>query len=147
VRFGYVVFDGAAFEFDQHHKQGTEGMRALLFLVTDSQGAPVDIVAWSRQENRTATWLNRAWALGEETVFAPRLAEHGALPVWRTPLEWLKAERKGICLLRPRSAAYYLESAGPILAQDAAHGSELRALLTRPAPRILVPSSSRQKAA
>ena len=51
-----------------------EAVRALLFLVTDRQGAGRDLVAWTPQDGRLTTWLNRAWALGEERVLAPRLS-------------------------------------------------------------------------
>jgi hypothetical protein len=147
VRSGYVVFDELGFEFEQHHRYGTEGVRAFLFLVTDGQGVARDVVAWSPSLNRLTTWLNRAWALGEEAVYRPRLSPQGELPVWRSPVGWLKARRKGLCLVRPKAAAYYLDDAGPLLAEDTAHGAELKQLLTRPAPRILIPSSPNKKAA
>ena len=147
VRSGYVVFDELGFEFEQHHRHGEEGVRAFLFLVTDGQGVARDVVAWSPSLNKLTTWLGRAWALGEEAVYRPRLSPHGELPVWRSPVEWLKARRKGLCLVRLKAAAHYLDDAGPLLAEDAAHGAELKQLLTRPAPRILIPSSLNKKVA
>ena len=147
VRSGYVVFDELGFEFEQHHRHGAEGVRAFLFLITDGQGVARDVVAWSPSLNRLTTWLGRAWALGEEAVYRPRLSPQGELPVWRSPMGWLKARRKGLCLVRPKAAAHYLDDAGPLLAEDTAHGSELKQLLTRPAPRILIPSSPNKKVA
>jgi hypothetical protein len=147
VRSGYIVFDELGFEFEQHHHHGEEGVRAFLFLVTDGEGVARDVVAWSPFLNKLTTWLNRAWALGEEAVYRPRLSPQGGLPVWRSPVGWLKARRKGLCLVRPKAAAHYLDDAGPLLAEDAAHGAELKQLLTRPAPRILIPSSPNKKAA
>ncbi len=146
VRAAYVVFDEASFEFEQHHKHGVEGVRALCFLVTDSHGQACDVVAWAPQIGKLATWLNRAWALGEEAALRPRLSEDGGLPVWRSPVGWLRARRKGLCLVRPTAAAHYLDCAGPLIAEDATHGAELKQLLTRPAPRILVPSPSKKAA-
>ncbi len=147
VRAGHVVFDDLGFEFEHHTKIETEVVRALLFLVTDHQGVARDVVAWAPGLGKLTTWLGRAWALGEETIYQPRLSEHGALPVWRSAADWLRARRKGICLVRPRAAAHYLCDAGPLLAEDADHGAELKQLLTRPAPRILIPSLRLQKAA
>jgi hypothetical protein len=141
VGAGYVVFDEYGFEFEQHTKHGTEGTRAFLFLVTDHQGVARDVVAWAPQLSKLTTWLGRAWALGEEKINDPRLTDHGALPVHRTPVCWLKARREGICLVRPQAAAHWLCDAGPLLAEDEAHGEELDQILTRPAPRILIPSS------
>lgn len=146
VKASYVVFDNSSFEFEHHHKHGVEGVRAFLFLIADRHGAAMDVVAWAPQLGKLATWLNRAWALGEETTLQPRLSEDGGLPVWRSPLGWLRARRKGLCLVRPHAAVHYLDCAGPLLAEDAAHGAELRQLLTRPAPRILVPSPFKKAA-
>jgi hypothetical protein len=146
VRAGYVVFDELGFEFEQHDKHGTEGTRAFLFLITDHQGVARDVVAWAPQLGKLTTWLGRAWALGEETIYRPRLTDHEALPVHRTPTGWLKARREGICLVRPAAAAHYLCDTGPVLAEDEAHGEELDQILTRPAPRILIPSSQFKKA-
>lgn len=146
IRAGYVHFDNGSFEFDQHH-QIEGGVPAYLFLVRNRWGEANDIVAWSPYLNQLATWLNRAWALGEETIYDPRLSDHGGLFVWRSPIGWLKVNREGICLVRPPAAAHYLDAAGPLIAEDAAHGVELDRLLTRRAPRILIPSRSIKKAA
>ncbi len=146
VRASYVHFSHNQFEFD-HHLQGKDGEPVYLFLSHNGWGEANDIVAWSPSSGRLATWLGRAWALGEETIYRPRLSNHGALPVWRSAADWLRARREGICLLRPKAAAHYLCDAGPLLAEDTTHGEELRRLLTRPAPRILVPSSKLRKVA
>jgi hypothetical protein len=146
VGAGYVIFDEHGFEFEHHSKHGAEGTRAFLFLVTDHQGVARDIVAWAPQLGKLTTWLNRAWALGEETIYSPRLTDHGALPVHRSPVGWLQARREGICLVRPQAAAHYLDDASPLLAEDDNHGGELKRLLTRPAPRILVHVSNLRKA-
>jgi hypothetical protein len=146
IRAGYVVFDDAGFEFE-HHTDTEAGVRAYLILITDHQGVARDVVAWVPKQRRLTTWLGRAWALGEEAVFSPRMSEHQALPVWRSPINWLRAGRKGVCLVRPQAAVHYLHDAGPLLAEDAAHGAELKQLLTRPAPRIIIPASSIKKAA
>jgi hypothetical protein len=49
-------------------------------------------------------------------------------------------------LIRPVAAAYFLDDAGPLLAEDLAHASELRQLLTRTGPRILVRAPDRRAA-
>jgi hypothetical protein len=140
LKAGYVVFDQHGFEFEHHSSLGTEGTRASLFLVTDPWGTALDIVAWCSKTGRLATWLGRAWAIGEDTIYRPRLSDHGALPVWRDPVRYLQANREGIVIVRPHAAALYLEDVGPPLAEDTLHGLELEELLTRPCPRILVPT-------
>jgi hypothetical protein len=74
------------------------------------------------------------------------MSEHAGLPVWRSPIGWLRARRKGLCLVRPKAAVHFLTDASPLLAEDAAHGAELKHLLTRPAPRILIPSPIKKAA-
>jgi hypothetical protein len=140
LKAGYVVFGQDGFEFEHHSPLGTEGTRAFLFLVTDPWGTALDIVAWCSKTGQLATWLGRAWAIGEDTLYDARLSDHGALPVWRNPLRYLQANREGIVIVRPHAAALYLEDAGPPLAEDALHGLGLEELLTRPRPRILVPA-------
>ncbi len=140
LKVGHVVFGEHGFEFEHHSPLGTEGTRAFLFLVTDPWGAALDIVAWCSKTGRLATWLGRAWAVGEDTIYRPRLSDHGGLPVWRDPLRYLQGNREGIVIIRPHAAALYLDDAGPLLAEDALHGLELEELLTRPCPRILVPA-------
>jgi hypothetical protein len=138
LKAGYVVFGQHGFEFEQHCPPGVEGMLALIFLILNRQGEAWDMVAWCSRTGQLASWLGRAWAIGEETIYRPRLSDHGALPVWRDPLRLLQANHEGIVIVRPRAAALYLEDAGPLLAEDALHGLELEKLLTRPRPRILV---------
>jgi hypothetical protein len=148
IRGGYIVRCGSQFQFEQHAKYGRPE-RAFLFLVADVHGAPADVVAWQPAVNSLATWRGLAWALGQETIYRPRLDEHGALKVHPSPLEWLRDNCRGIVLIRPSVAAAHLGDAGPLLVDSADFGAELRAALTRPAPRILVtmPGASRRGAA
>jgi hypothetical protein len=149
VRAGYVVRVGATdFELEQHTDRG-KPERAYLFLIVDAHGAPLDIVAWQPAVCWLGTWRNLAWALNQDSIYRPRLDEHGALKVHPTPLEWLRDGCRGIVLIRPSLAAAYLGDAGPLLVDDAEFGAELRAALTRPAPGILVtmPDASRRGAA
>jgi hypothetical protein len=140
LRAGHVVFGQHDFELEQHCPPGVEGMRALIFLILDQQGEAWDMVAWCSRTGQLASWLCRAWAIGEDTIYEPRLSDHGALPIWRDPLRLLQANREGIVLVRPRAAVQYLADAEPLLAEDTWHGEELQQILTRPCPRIIVPA-------
>jgi hypothetical protein len=142
IRAGYVLFVGpASFEFEQHTTASEEGTRVLLFLVRDATEQPIDIVAWDRLTGRTGTWLNRAWALGQNQLLRPRLTAHGGLSIWRDPLQWLCEGQEGLVLIRSSAAAYQLDEAGPLVVDTVRHGAELRQLLTRRGPRILVRST------
>ena len=145
VLAGMVVVDGPA-GFSFAAKATLMRQRAFLIAVKDEDGRFLDIAAWQPAKSWVGLWLGRAWALGQARVHAPRLGEEGALPVWRSPLNWLRAGREGIVLIRPGAAAYFLDDAGPLLAEDMAHASELRRLLTRTGPRILVRAPDRRAA-
>ena len=79
----------------------TDAERAFLIAVEDEDGRFLDIAAWQPMRSWVGLWLGRAWALGQARVHDPRLGEEGALPVWRSPLNWLRAGREGIVLIRP----------------------------------------------
>lgn len=137
MRVTHVHFEGAHFEFEHHHtRDGAEP--AYVFLILDQHGDALDIVAWSPATGKVATWLGRAWALGQERINAPRLTDHGGLVVHRSPDGWLKARQEGIFVIQSHAAASRLEDAGPLLAEDFEHLLELRRLLARPGPRVLV---------
>lgn len=110
-------------------------------LIAQNYGGPVDIVAWQPKTNRIALWLNRAIALGEEQFWGPRF-DDAPLPVWRTPMKWLAAGRRGLVILHPRQAFHLLGNLPAIVAEDLEHGTELELLLTPPKPttQILVPA-------
>jgi hypothetical protein len=145
VLAGNVVIDRpTGFSFAQDAE--TDGHRAFLIAIHDEDGRWLDIAGWQPARSWTGLWLGMAWALGQDRVHHPRVGEGGALPVWRSPLSWLRAGRDGIVLIRPMVAAYFLDDAGPLLAEDVAHAAELRRLLTRTGPRILVRASDRRAA-
>ena len=81
---------------------------------------------WTPQDGRVATWLNRAWALGEEKVFTSAPFSQDEVACVAHAPRLAPANGKGICLVRPQVAAHYLDCAGPLLAEDAVHGAELK---------------------
>ncbi|WP_162560585.1 hypothetical protein [Methylobacterium durans] len=120
-----------------HVKVG--GERALLILVIGFGGQPVDIAAWDPGSGRLATWLDKAWALGQDMQFRLRCQPAEPLPIRRDALSWLKADRHGLVLIRSRLATEHLRGAGPLLAEDVAHGRALKKELASPTPTILIP--------
>ena len=133
--FAQVWFDqDGLFELD------LEGKGALIFLVRDADGPPTDLVAWRPNAGTLGTWLGRAAILGNP--YGPRLRADSALPVWRSPLGWLKASMTGVCIVHDERSARLLEGLGPLLAEDVEHGLALSGSLAIPAPRILVPEEA-----
>ena len=139
---GIVYRSDGSFEFaiDTGHRRITQ---AFTILATTTFGA-VDIVAWQPETNQIASWLNRAFALGEEQIWAPRLGDE-PLPIWRTPLNWLRAGRKGIVILRPEVACLQLDCVSGVCAEDFAHAEALERILFPPKPKtkIYLPDKAR----
>jgi hypothetical protein len=107
----------------------------------------IDLVAWApKTGGRIALWLGRGFALGEAQIFGPHLEP---FPIWRSPLGWLKAGRRGIVSLRPSAAYVMLADVPSFLVEDIDHGRELDRTLTPPRPtgRILVTQAKTGRAA
>ncbi|GLS23527.1 hypothetical protein GCM10007874_65480 [Labrys miyagiensis] len=123
--------------FDTSFRGDEEGEGALIFLCRDLEGEPEDMLAWNPRSDARYRWLGRAALLGAQNVTEPRYLG-ATLPVWRTPLGWLKSGRRGVVILDAVKAAGHLADCGSLGAEDAAHARDLARLLARPAPRILV---------
>jgi hypothetical protein len=132
-----VLFDGRFFDIAHPDEAGVS---AFILPVRNQFEDMIDVLAW--RGGKICTLLGRAWILGEENLYAPRIIHGGALPVWRSPLPWLMAERTGVVILDYQKAALNALDFGPLLAEDAAHRAFLRQRLTIPLPRILLPSSA-----
>lgn len=154
LRAGHVIWlPQQRFAFQQHlpaSHADVGGEPAVLILVADPGGRAVDIAAWVPATGRLASWLGRAWALGQAACDRP--TSHASalepLPVWPDPIGWLNAGQHGLVLLGLHAAAAHLRAAGPLLAQSLAHGRQLRSVLPGRTPRILVttPSAHRRAA-
>jgi hypothetical protein len=121
-----IMLDGFVFDFADE-VDGTP-IDAMIFIGRDGDGYPADLVAWTPTLNRMASLYGRAALLGEDEVFAPRFDPEQALQVHETPLQWLLAEREGVCIVDPTRAASLLRSAAPLAASSVAFGR----LATRP---------------
>ena len=108
----------------------------LVVVANDETGDPVDLIAFDFQ-GRFASWLGVP-VLGLENAHAPRLSD--ALPVHRTPIDWLANYRRGVVVLNANMARHYLESAGRLVVSDADQGRHLMAAMTFK-PQILIQSA------
>ena len=124
--------------FDFAADIGDEGaVAALMFLALDQLGEPIDLVAWSPKPHRLAAWYGAA-LLGSEQIWGPRLANEGALAVYEDPFDWLRADRRGVVIIDPTTAAPLLHEAGHLVAPSVDAGKRLLCLVTPPTPRISV---------
>jgi hypothetical protein len=142
-------FEDSRFLFKHEIDDPAGATSAFVLLCRDDFGDVIDIAAWSPAMGRLATWHGRAWALDQYRVLTPRISDHGALPILKDPLGWLRAGRNGIVILDPEKAKWQVAYARPtLLAEDVAHGQALRKALTISAPAIFIPpSASNQRAA
>jgi hypothetical protein len=93
------------------------------------------------------------WALRRDATdwlgaIEPQYLDPMPIPVWRSPLNWLRAGCVGLVVLSPRPAeAWRILSGcvGGLVAEDKRHAAELRAALVRPwpVPPIIFPAQSR----
>jgi hypothetical protein len=137
-----VIFhEGESFDFARDANDG-EIVSAFTLGVLGIGGL-VDLVAWEPAGGRTALWLRRGFALGEQQIFRHQL-DNEPLPVWRSPLGWLRAARMGLVILRPEVAHIWLAEVPSILAEDADHVSGLERLLRPPQPKTQILATAKK---
>jgi hypothetical protein len=138
-----VYFSGGGFEFAAC-EPGSIGRLAIIFVIRNHLGDPIDLAAWSGGKRRPALWCARGALLGEENLFVPRMTE--GLLVHPSPIEWLRAACNGVAVLDDSKAAYLLRRAEPLEASSIPHGQALARILEVRRPRILVPSPTSRRA-
>ena len=130
-----------------------DGAPAAVVEVLAEDGCTVaDLVAWPlNAPERFATAVGEADMLGINAMRNPATYWAGVpLRVHRTPLNWLKAGCDGCVILNRAWGGYWLSRCpGPIMAEDLAHGRELRRLLPNSFDmrRLLVPVDTERAAA
>jgi hypothetical protein len=133
---GIILEDGGDTFIFEHHTDTDDGRDGFILPVEGANGI-TDIVAFDAETGLLATWLGRAFAINEASIWEPNL-DRDPLPVWRDPIGWLKANRQGIVLLRPEQAYSRLDHLTGVIAEDVQHGEELERLLWTPRRRVPV---------
>ena len=136
LKAGIILEDGGDTFVFEHATDTDEGKDAFILPVESVSGIN-DLVAFDPEIGLLATWLGRAFAINEASIWQPNL-NGDPLPVWRDPIGWLKAKREGIVLLRPEQAYSYLDHLPGVIAEDVQHGEELERLLWTPRRRVPV---------
>jgi|GEM_PF-6882648 len=138
--------------FDLDDGDGSEW--AWLMCAHDQDGESLlDLVAWSYDDpGRFGVYAGVAPVLGLDQITNPASWSFGnILHVHRTPLNWLRANCHGVCILDHAMAPIVLGDAlGPLMAEDADHARDLKDVLCRSYvdPRsILVPASKLREVA
>jgi hypothetical protein len=136
LKAGIILDDGGNTIVFEHHTDTDSGTDAFILPVEGTFGI-VDLIAFDPETGLLATWLGRAFAINEASIWEPNLDGY-PLPVWRDPIGWLKAKREGIVLLKPQQAYSYLDHLPGVIAEDVQHGEELEKLLWTPRRKVPV---------
>jgi hypothetical protein len=132
---------------------GGDTISIVVEIFADDDESTVDLCGWPvNRPHAFATAIGKGSVMGAVNIANPTSWAFGEyLEVHKTPLEWLKADCRGVCILDYRVAPYDLSQAlGPILAQDERHAAELKWLLCKPPvdpKNILYPRNDYSKAA
>ena len=128
-----VTFNADTFEF-----KGTT--KAVIIPAYDGDQLVDLVAADAKKPTRFSRLERRAWCLGE-TFDAWEPAE--PLPVWRTPLRWLREGCAGIVIL-DWAEAYWRLPDRTLIAEDEIHGRQIRASMQPPdwTGRVMVPRPS-----
>ena len=120
--------------------KGTEpqALRALTFRIVDGDEV-VDLAAWSPRTGQIGNWRGVGFALGQDAIFNPAtFFDGGALRLHATPLEWLQANRDGICIVRPKLTYAMLHQVPRICAADPQLAEQIPQWLQPPEPEAKI---------
>jgi hypothetical protein len=137
-----VRFDGATFDLDH------EGERALTFRALDC-GKAFDVIAWQPCTGAFGSWRGQAFCLGDQDdIFNPGTYFAGnALRIHASPLEWLRADREGIVIVRPDLASAYLANCQRISFANADHARQAEKWLEPHKPKVEILVEVKERAA
>ncbi|MDO8397973.1 MAG: hypothetical protein Q7T45_09135 [Bradyrhizobium sp.] len=137
----WVLFNGEYFEFAD---EGDDRGEQVLTMGVISDNGLIDAVAWHPATRRLAVWLGVGFALGEYKIRDHMENSSTGLPVFRSPLGWLRAGCEGIVIVRKTFAHIVLKKVPLLLAEDESHRIELVGMFPvgGARPRILVRCSA-----
>lgn len=132
-----VVFYGEHFKFAN---KGDARAQQVVTMGLIGDAGLSDVVAWQPSSGRLATMQGLGAALGECLV-KHHVDDHSlALAVFRSPLDWFRADCRGVVIVHHCIANELLCAVQELLAEDEAHRLELRKMFLddEPHPRILL---------
>jgi hypothetical protein len=113
------------------------GTKALTFRVSNVDGEDIDLAAWSPRTGQTGLWYGRGFALGQDQIDNPATYFDGdALRVHADPLAWLKADRDGICIIRPELTYAMLRHVQRVSFADFDTAKKFEAWIKPPGPKV-----------
>ena len=132
-----IFLENDCFEFCRY--QPGKPQPALTFVCWSYDGIAEDVCAWQATTGKLATWLGHSCMLGEDNLSGAQPEQDNALCVHAGPLEWFKAGRAGVVVLKPEYAAPKLRERGTLIAPSLEGGRKLKKMLALDPPKILIP--------
>jgi hypothetical protein len=127
------------FEFERYRHSESPADKAVIIVARGETSEPVDLVAWCPANGHFAPWLGRVAILGAHVISEPRL--NAPLMVFPSPIEWLRAGRRGVVILNLVLARSLLCAEQPLGVNNLDFGFALRKQLIPPSPRIMMARS------
>jgi hypothetical protein len=110
-----------------------DGEKALIFRATDRDEV-IDLVAWSPRTDQLGSFLGLAFCLGDQDQVHNSASwfAGGGLNIYKSPLEWLRANRRGIVIVDPRQTHAMLRHVPRLLVDNIAHGEQVKRWMRPP---------------
>ena len=121
LRSSYVVFEGLyGFDFKR-------GGKPAIIIKAEDRGDEVDLIAWQQSTGKFASWHGNTFCLGDldQINNTATYFMEGALRIHADPLDWLRANREGIVILRRDLAHAHLRFCPRIVCDDLAHAERV----------------------
>lgn len=125
---------GARVRFEgRHFDVNLDGELAITFRAEDCEEV-IDLTAWQPRTGKLASWREQAFCIGDfDDLFNPAIYfAGGALRIHASPLEWLRANREGIVILRPDLAYAHLRFVPRLSFADPTHARRVQSWIRAP---------------
>jgi hypothetical protein len=130
IRSARVVFDDLhGFDFNR------DGEPALIFKAED-RGEEIGLIAWELSTGKFASWDGNTFCLSDlDQLDNPAIYfSGGSLQIHADPLDWLRANREGIVILRPDLTYAYLRHCPRLVFADQRHAERVWNWIQPPMP-------------
>jgi hypothetical protein len=110
-----------------------DGENGLIFRATDRDEV-IDLVGWSPRTDQLGSFLGLAFCLGDQDQLHNSASwfAGGGLNIYRSPLQWLRTNRRGIVIVDPRQTYGMLRHVPRLLVDNIAHGEQVKRWMQRP---------------
>jgi hypothetical protein len=110
-----------------------DGEKALIFRATDRDEV-IDLIAWSPRTDQLGSFLGLAFCLGDQDQLHNPASwfAGGGLNIYRSPLGWLRGNRRGIVIVDAQQTYAMLRHVPRLLVDNIAHGEQVKRWMRPP---------------